>query len=245
MPKSFAAFDVDGTIFKSSLAEAVIDTCIAEGMFARRHFDKVFAYKRRWQLHNTEATYQKYLQYLVAALVAEMAGVDTKWFEKVICTLVAQHAVRKFGFPRQLIKRLRSSHYLVAISGSPDMLVRPFLDDLQLDAVYGSTYDIVGRFTGRAQPVENKAALLSRLVAEGLVSREGSIAVGDTISDASMLEYAQSPVMFNASRTLTQYGKKFGWMRVNEVKDQITILQYTADSKCYVERPSNLFFKKI
>ncbi len=244
MPKPFAAFDVDGTIFKSSLAEIVIDACIADGLFAARPFNKVFAYKRRWQLHNTEATYQKYLHYLVETLVTEMAGIDTKWFGKVTKAMIAQHAVRKFGFPRQLIDTVRTSHYLIAISGSPEVLVRPFLEELKLDAIYGSYYEAVdGRFTGTATPVENKAALLRRLVADKTVLREGSLAVGDTIGDAPMLAYADKAIMFNASLTLTNHGRKLKWARVNEVKDQITVLQYDHSFKHYVEQNSSTFIK--
>lgn len=236
MAKPFAAFDVDGTIFKSSLIEKLVDACIADGVFASKPFAEVYAARRRWQLHNTEAIYQAYLALLVKTLIEQMAGVDVKWLDKVVKTMVAEHTVRKFGFPKQLIRRLHETHYIVAISGSPDLLVRPLLADLPIDAMYGSMYEIKdNRFTGNATPVADKAAILRRLMSDGRVMRAGSIALGDTISDANMLDLAETPIMFNASKTLLRYGKPRHWLQVNEVKDQITVLGFDASLHRYVE----------
>lgn len=240
MPKPFAAFDVDGTIFKSGLFEKLVDACIADGLFARKPFEQAFALRRRWQRHNTEAAYIVYVRHLVDALIAEMAGTDVAWFDKVTKAMIAQHAVRKFGFPRQLIRRLKDTHYIVAISGSPDILVRPFLKDLPIDAMYGSQYEVRGgRFTGKALNVANKASIITGLMKDGSVARSGSVAVGDTIGDSPMLELADTPIMFNASKTLLAYGKPRHWLRVNEVKDQITCLAFDEKADQYIERPAS------
>lgn len=237
MPKPFVALDVDGTIFKSSLIEKVVDECIAAKVFDPDPFNEVSANRRRWQVDNNEEVYQTYLRNLVSAFVTQMSGVEVEEFNRVTTAMIEQHAVRKFAFPRRLIRALRDSHHPVAISGSPDILVEPFLQDLGIQTIYGSTYKVDdGKFTGEAASVGDKAAILNRLVAEGIVSRIGSIAVGDTVSDIPMLGYADTAIMFNASKTLTEHGKKFGWLRVNEVKDQITALQIDARTDTYIER---------
>ena len=43
-------------------------------------------------------------------------------------------------------------------------------------------------------------------------------------------------IMFNASRTLTNYGKQHGWIRVQEVKDQITVLGRDLNTGVYAEQ---------
>jgi phosphoserine phosphatase len=150
--------------------------------------------------------------------------------------MLEQHIVRKFGFPRKLMQSLRATHYLLAISASPDILVEPFVQDLGVEASYGSRFEVQdGRFTGQADSVGDKAAILRRLVDESVAIQAGSVAMGDTFGDIPMLEYAANPVMFNASKTLTNYGSEFGWIRVNEVKDQITALQWNGDAGLYVE----------
>lgn len=243
MPKPFAAFDVDGTIFKSSLAEKVVEGCIEEGVFPSEPFDAVYANKRRWHVNNNEGVYQAYLHRLVGTFVEQMAGVEVERFDQVTEKMLQQQAVRKFGFPRMLMRRIQASHFLLAISGSPNILVEPFLRDLDISTTFGSEFEVEdGRFTGEASSVGNKAVLLKGLVERGDVLREGSVAMGDTIGDVPMLEYADVPLMFNASRTLTGYGSEFGWTRINEVKDQITVLCWDEATGIYVERsPGDLF----
>lgn len=236
MPKPFAAFDVDGTIFKSSLVEKAVDGCIEAGIFRPEPFNRVYESRQKWQASNNEGVYQSYIHRLVGAFVQQIAGVEVEQFEAVAADMFAHHAVRRFAFPRQVIERTRSSHYHVAISGSPLMLVKPFLADLPMQDVYGSGFEIQdGVFTGVATPVGDKEALLQELVRTGITKQEGSLAVGDTITDAPMLHYAETPMMFNASRTLTNYGRQHHWLRVHEVKDQVTYLNWNKAFGGYTE----------
>lgn len=237
MPKPFAAFDVDGTIFKSSLAEKVIDGCIDEGVFKAEPFNAAFENKRLWQYGNSEEAYSAYLHHLIGTFITHLAGVEVARFNEVAADMIAHHTVRKFAFPRRLMDALRQSHHLMAISGSPNILVQPFLRDIDVQTTFGSTFVVEdGRFTGEAQTVGDKATLLRELVAKGEIAQLGSVAMGDTFSDISMLAYADTPIAFNASRTLTNYAKEFNWLRVNEVKDQVTALAWDAQNQKYTEQ---------
>ncbi len=237
MARPFAALDVDGSIFKSSLAELIVAEGIRAGLFDAAAFAKADEYRRRWQHDNNEGVYQAYLHHLVGAFVSQMAGVEVVAFEAMAHRAIREHGIRRFGFPRRLIEAVADTHHIIAISGSPDVLVRPLLEDLGVHAIYGSRFEVVdGRFTGRAEPVGDKAAIIERLIAEGVVERAGSIALGDTISDVGMLAIAEHPIMFNASRTLTNRGAAEHWPRVNEVKDQVTVLAYDQARDGYVEQ---------
>ncbi len=237
MPKPFAAFDVDGTIFKSSLAEKIVEGGIEAGIFAAKAFATAHERRRQWQRNNNEGIYQSYLHHLVGAFVIQMAGVEVERFEEVASQVMQQHSVRKFAFSRRLLEALHDSHSPIAISGSPLMLLEPFLGDLHFESIYGSTFEIEdGKFTGKATSVGDKAEILRDLVIQEQVTQESSIAIGDTISDKSMLEYANVPIIFNGGRTLTNYGKPRGWTRVNEHKDQITVLQKDERLGIYTER---------
>lgn len=236
MPRPFAAFDVDGTIFKSSLLEKAIDACIAAHIFDTDAFNEAAANRRRWQINNNEGVYQAYLHHLVGAFVTQIAGVNVEQFNQVAEAMVAEHTVRKFIFPRRLMHALEDSHHIVAISGSPTMLVEPFLGDVPVQSTFGSTFDIEGdRFTGGAASVGDKAAILRHLVSQGTAEHAGSVAVGDTISDAAMLGYAATAIMFNPSRTLTNHGAPQGWLQIYEVKDRIVALKLDAATGRYVE----------
>ena len=236
MPKPFAAFDIDGTVFKSSLLEKAVESCIIQGLFSRIPFETIDRQKKRWQSSNNEGVYQSYLTNLVKAFVKEIAGSNVDDFKRITADMIADQRVRRFSFPRQLMQAIQDTHTIVAISGSPTILVEPFLDDLGVNLILGSTFEEAeGAFTGRAIPIGDKKARLRALVESGDVLQEGSIAVGDTVSDKTMLEYATQAVMFNASRTLTNKGVDQGWWRVNEVKDEITALGYNTDIGGYVE----------
>jgi HAD superfamily phosphoserine phosphatase-like hydrolase len=246
MTKPFAAFDVDGTIFKSSLAEKIVEHGIADGLFDAEPFNDVYESRRRWQQNNTEGVYQAYLKQLVGSLVVQMAGVDVEHFDKVTADMIEEHSVRKFRLPKKMIRALADSHTPIVLSGSPDVLVRPFVADMNITAVYGSSYEIKdGKFTGLAKSVGNKALLLRELVEQDVVTREGSIAMGDTYNDVPMLEYATYAVMFNGSRTLTDYGEVFGWDKAFEVKDNITILNKDPESEIYAETDIDSFLDSL
>lgn len=236
MPKPFAAFDADGTIFKSSLAEKIVEEGISERLFDPEPFNEVYENRRRWQENNSEEVYVDYLQRLVGALVTQMAGVEVERFDAVTTSMIEKQAVRKFRLPKMMIETLRTTHVPIVISGSPDVLVRPFIADLDIDGVYGSMYEIKERrFTGLAKPIGSKAMVLKSLTATDEVGWQGSVAMGDTIGDVSMLGFASRPVMFNASHTLTAYGEKLGWDKAFEAKDRITILRKDPEEEIYHE----------
>ncbi len=246
MPKPLAAFDVDGSLFKSSLAEKLVTAGIEAGMFAAEPFNAVFVARRRWQRDNNEGVYQSYLHHLVSALVQQMAGVDVEQFNRVADGMLAEHQIRQFAFPRRLMRALADSHYIVAVSGSPELLVRSFLGKLPVQAVYGSTFEVVdGKFTGNAQSVGNKADVLNQLDSTGVATWDSSVAVGDTISDLPMLARASAGIMFNASRTLTSRGRLLRLPRVQEVKDQVTLLLHDETTGGYVEADVKEFMASL
>jgi HAD superfamily phosphoserine phosphatase-like hydrolase len=235
-PKPLAVFDVDGTIFKSSLLEKVVQQCIDVGLFAAADFTDVWQMRRAWQLKNSEDVYLRYIQKLIDELVAHIKGVDVHVFDWVAHKMVEDNHVRLFAFPRQLMESVRESHTLVIISGSPEPALKPFVEQFGIDMVFGSQLEhIDGVYTGEATSMRDKAAVLQRLVSGGEVLQEGSVAIGDTVSDIPMLEFVDLPIMFNASRTLVEYGSQRGWARVNEVKDSVVALELERDQGEYRE----------
>lgn len=69
--KPFAAYDVDGTTFKSSVAEKLVQSGITHGVFESEAFDEVRLNRRRWQEDNNEGTYQAYITRLVGGIVSQ------------------------------------------------------------------------------------------------------------------------------------------------------------------------------
>ena len=95
------------------------------------------------------------------------------------------------------------------------------------DKVYGRLYDIgpQDRFTGAVTDVhliENKANIVKRVFEQNTaLTRVGSIAVGDTDGDISLLEAVETAICFNPNQVLYTHAKRQGWKIVVERKDVI------------------------
>lgn len=221
----YAVFDVDGTIFRSSLLIEVVNDLIKAGIFPKAA-EKVFddAHKR-WL--DREGDYATYIQKVVDAFMVHIKGVHYGDFMDVARATVASHQKRTYRYTRDLLKSLKKDGYfLLAISHSPKGILDLFCPALGFDKVYGMFYSIGAhdRFTGEIEEkslILNKAAILKRAIEKEHLTREGSIGVGDTESDISFLDVVERPICFNPNSKLYQVAKVRGWDIVVERKDVI------------------------
>jgi HAD superfamily phosphoserine phosphatase-like hydrolase len=135
---------------------------------------------------------------------------------------------RVYRYTRDLIKELKSQGYfLIAISQSPKSILDEFCSQYGFDSVYGRIYEIgpQDRFTGEVTDIhliKNKATIVKRVFdRHPELTREGSIAVGDTDGDIPLLESVERPICFNPNQTLYTQAKRNGWEIVVERKDVI------------------------
>lgn len=214
----YAVFDVDGTFFKSSCLEKVIDTAVVEGVFDGTAFAAANRRRRQWQQNNNEGVYQAYLSTLVQGFIGQIVGVEVARFNQVIDHMVDAHRVRLFGFTRRLLEHVAPTHTTVAISGSPQIIVERFLNDLGFDHIVGSQFgQRDGRFTDEITST-NKVADFQRIAgAQGVLD----IAVGDTIGDRDIFAMAGRPIAFNPSATLQHVAIENSWPIVTENKDAV------------------------
>ena len=98
------------------------------------------------------------------------------------------------------------------------------------DIALGQVYDTkngayTGMISGEKYLVEQKGDLLKELVKTNSLSWEGSIAVGDSMSDASILEVVEQPIVFNPDDQLFNRAKERHWKIVIERKNVIYELE--------------------
>lgn len=221
MNRPLAVFDVDGTRFKSACVEKTIDAAIEQRVFDAANFEETMAKRRLWQASNNEGVYQAYLNHMVGAFMTSITGVEVERFNLVIDQVVREHQVRQFSYTRNLAHILKASHEMLAISGSPEMVVKPMVSGDGFDRVIGSTFEVVdGHYTGLAVSV-NKEAVLEEVAGS---EQEISVAVGDTIGDKAVLERAICPIVFNPSATLRRFAREHRMPIVLENKDAVTQL---------------------
>lgn len=223
--KKVAVFDVDGTIFRSSLLIELVEMLIERDIFPvsvravyKRAHDKWF---------NREGNYEDYVKAVVEAFMRHIKGVSYTDFDEAVKVVVSRNQHRVYRFTRDLVAELKKKdYYLLAISHSPKGVAELFCKKLGFDKVYGVFYELgpTDRFTGNIideHLISNKGAILKRAVQKEKLTLTGSIAVGDTESDLPLFEMVEKPICFNPNMALYRHAKRNKWKVVVERKDVI------------------------
>jgi len=223
--KRIAIFDIDGTIFRSSLLIEVTEAMIQEGLFAHSAKKMYHAAYRKWS--DRKGAYDDYIWGVVRAFEGHIKGVSRKEFLKVVRRVVSFHRDRVYRYTRDLVKDLKKKKYtIIAISHSPKELVDEFCSMYGFDKTYGRVYEVSakGIFTGRVLHLElinDKAKLLKRAVAKKGFSLKGSVGVGDSEGDISFLKLVDKAVCFNPNKKLYAHARRAGWEVIVERKDVV------------------------
>jgi HAD superfamily hydrolase (TIGR01490 family) len=227
--RRLAVFDIDGTIFRSSLLIECVEALIGEGVFpasARRSYARAH---HLWL--ERKGDYETYIAAVVAAFRRHIAGVAEADFVPLVRRTVRLHRRRVYRYTRDLVARLRKQGYfLLAVSHSPRYLVVPFARALGFDKVYGRVLELdpAGRFTGdalHADVIASKAKVLKRALDKEGLGLDGSIGVGDTEADVGFLALVDHPVCFNPNAALYRVARRRGWHVVVERKDVVYEIQ--------------------
>lgn len=223
--KKVAFFDIDGTVFRSSLLVELVEAGIIEGMFPPSIKDGYYAAEVAWR--KREGTYEAYIGKVIEAFVAHLKGVHYGAFADLGRSVVAKQGNYVYRYTRDLIHDLRAKDYfLVAVSQSPKTILDEFCLALGFDKVYGRIYELGPQdcFTGVVTDVEliqDKSRIVERVLEREGLSREGSIGVGDTDGDIPLLESVEMPICFNPNRILYEHARAKQWPIVVERKDVV------------------------
>lgn len=220
-----AFFDIDGTVFRSSLLIELVETFIARGVFpedARKRYEREFM---AWQ--NREGTYEAYIDAVVLTFMEHIRGVHYGILAEIGKQVVADGGKKTYRYTRDLIRDLKGKgYYIVAISQSPKTVLDEFCASYGFDKVYGRIYEIGPRdsFTGVVTDedfIKNKSLVVERVIERQNLDREGSIGVGDTEGDIPLLASVETPICFNPNMKLYEYAKEKKWPIIVERKDVV------------------------
>jgi HAD superfamily hydrolase (TIGR01490 family) len=223
--KKVAVFDVDGTIFRSSLLIQLVEQLIRDGVFPEE-VQAVYA-KQYEKWLDREGDYDAYIQAVVKAFMNHLVGVHYGALVEASKKVVAAQWKHTYRYPRALIKELKDrGYYLLAISHSPKTILDKFCPRLGFDKVYGLLYEIdeEDKFTGKVTDEKlalDKAYIIRRAIDKESLMLTNSIGVGDSESDIAFLEIVAKPICFNPNSKLYAHAKKEKWKVVVERKDVI------------------------
>lgn len=228
--RPLAVFDLDGTLYRWSFYLEFIEQLARFQRVSPAHFVASQAHQRAAKAHGSEETYlSKYVH---------------DWEEKAISGLSEGEVVsamrevlrtqknRSYLFSNELFAILREANYeIIAMSGSPSQMVEVLCREWKFDAWYGTEYvmddrKLFARDQSMTKRVDQmKGSMLRKFFDEGTYQREGSIAIGDTLEDWSMLELVEYPIAFNPEQGCVLKARQTGIPIVWERKDVILAYQ--------------------
>lgn len=223
--RKVAIFDIDGTIFRSSLLIEIVEILIELKYFpasVRAQYEKE---KISWL--DRKGDYDAYIMAVVNVFRKNITGLTEEKFTKAARIVVERYRSRVYKFTPELIKNLRQKNYFIlAISNSPKGVLDIFCKVFGFDKVYGRLYEVGarGKYTGNIvdeHMIANKANLLRRAVERNNLTLKGSVGVGDTESDITFLKLVDHPICFNPNMKLYKHAKRAKWHIAVERKDVI------------------------
>lgn len=221
MSRPFAVFDIDGTIFRSSLFLEIVYTLAEQGTIKLPEDSSHEKALEAWHQRSQTDSYSSYVQTIVNILDSQIKGMKIADFEKAAKKVVDEQVLYTYVYPRRLIKELKEQEYfLIALSGSQIEMVERFAQHWGFDAWIGQVYEKEGdHYSGVLHKThEGKGKFLDELTAKHDLTKKGSYAVGDTMGDQELLERAEHAIAFNPERELAHFAQKQGWDIVVERK---------------------------
>ena len=219
-----AVFDVDGTLFRRGLLPALTRRLVNEEVFSERVREELSEDYYAWV--ERRGSYDTYDRLVMELFLRELEGVSVAELQRCARVEVETHGRRVHMYTRDMALRLKEAGYqLIAISGSPQEILDLFLKPLGFDRAWGTVLaqDAAGRYTGEVleNPFGNKRRVMEEFLESAEVRIEGSVGMGDTLSDVGFLEMVDTPIAFNPNRGLFEVARQRCWSIVVERKDVI------------------------
>lgn len=221
-----AIFDIDGTIFRSSLLIELVNQFVREKIFPEKVLKEIESDYQAWL--SRKGDYEHYITAVVRVYEKYIIGKKEKDVLRAARNVIKTQREHMYKFARDLIKKARSDgYYLVAVSGSPHEIVEMFVRAMRFDAAFGTLYEVRnGHYTGMISldnTIRDKSKVIQLFLEDyDLVADfKNSLAVGDTQGDVPTLSMVGKPIAFNPNKSLLDIAKKRGWRIVVERKDVI------------------------
>lgn len=224
MKNNLAVFDIDGTIFRSSLIIELVNLLVERKVFPKGLNKEIEEDYVAWA--NRQGSYNNYISKVVEVYIKYISGVEEEVVRELAREIIEYQKNKVYVFTRELLKKLKKeNYYLLAISGAPEIIVSEFAKALEFDKYYGSRYEVVsGKFTGKItnDTAWSKHEILNRFVENHKeFDLKKAVGVGDSEIDVTFLELVGNPIAFNPDYILANYAKEKNWKIVVERKNVV------------------------
>lgn len=228
MKTKLAVFDIDGTIFRSSLVIELVNGLVDKKVFPRSLSKEIEEDYIAWV--NRTGGYEDYVSKVVEVYIKYIKGTSEKTVIKTSKEIINYKKNKVYVFTRELIKKLKKeNYYLLAISGSPYEIVSEFAKALGFDEYFGTNFEIIkGKYTGKiiTRTAWAKSEILKNFSKDHKeFNLKKAVGIGDSEIDISFLSLVGKPIAFNPDRKLSEHAKKKKWKIVVERKNVVYSLK--------------------
>lgn len=225
--RPIAVFDLDGTLIREQLLVLLSKECFELQIF-RRVAEVVFK-SVRLKHRDRKISFEDYDRQIIEIFTQRVKGKLRSDVQMAAEQVFDKHRDWLYRFTKALLEETTKSHERITITGAMLETVSLLAPYWGMEHAYATELEVDtdGRYTGatKALPVRDKrAALLSHLERHG-GTLEGSIAIGDTLSDMPMLQTVERPIVFNPDDKLAAFADRHGWPTVIERKDCIYVIR--------------------
>jgi len=221
--RKVAFFDMDGTIGRDQQIVNFVHLLFEQGLYPlelRDNIDKTYSH---WK--NRTGTFSSFINAVVEVFYQNVKDQSYDKFCELADINAESHWKQTYNFTRKLIENLqKAGYFLVLISHAPKFIVRPFAKKYGFNKVYGRFLEIDAdrKFTGQIindEAIADKAKIVEQVMKKYNLDFDGSVAVGDSHGDISMLSSVQRPLCMNPNSKLLACAQERGWPMVVERKD--------------------------
>lgn len=233
--QKFAAFDIDGTLFRSGLYREVSYELMKMGALPKDILEETTVANREWRHRTHGNAFEEFDMLVVDRVDHALPQLRIDDYEEAAQIVIDKRADNVYVYTRDLIRRLKAEGYfLIAISGSQLELVEPFAVKYGFDAWVGQKWERGDEFfTGNVIKTHTgKDVILRDMMAQHNLTIEGSIAVGDSNGDRHMLAMVEHPIAFNPTSELYEQAIIHGWQIVIERKNMMYTLEWKNGQYC-------------
>ena len=139
--QKFAAFDIDGTLFRSGLYREVAYELMRMGVLPPDVLEETTAKNREWRHRTHGNAFEEFEMLLIDRIDNFLPQLRIEDYEEAAQMVLAKRADNVYVYTRDLIHSLKAQGYfLIAISGSQIELVEPFAAKYGFDAWVGQQW---------------------------------------------------------------------------------------------------------
>ncbi len=221
-PRKFAAFDIDGTLFRSGLYREVFHELYKMGVLPSNLTEQTTEKYREWRHRLHGNAFEEFEKLMVEGLDSYLTKLRIADYDEAVQRVLDKKAENIYVYTHRLLKKLQDDGYFtIAISGSQQELVEPFARRNGFDAWIGQQWERGGEyFTGTVVKTHTgKDKILQALAEEYNLTFEDSYAVGDSNGDSGMLSIVDHPIAFNPTQELLDKALENRWKVVVERKN--------------------------